>query len=380
MSFKKILFSILSVIALITPALLVGSSTYYVSQTGSGTSCILTSPCSYSTGYGKLRPGDTLQIVGTLTVPVVISKSGTETSPITIKGKINAPNTVQTALLIAGSNIILDSIDISGGESFGIRIGTSGSTPHNIDIRNFSVHDSVWGNRNGDRCIGGSGGWGRGLTVGITAYDIDIHNGLVYNNCGEGLAFTQSHDIRIHDVTTYDNFSRNVYIGNAYNITLDRITSYCENPNFFRNGNPARGMGLAIETTNYSLVGNQLHDIIIRDSAVRGCLGINFYAEVANQFPSNVTISNVCFSDVPYPQINIPDTNIIIIPCGLSATNTPTATRTTIPSKTPTASPTATFTPNPTFTPTPTITLCVGGIPEFVQKDRLYYYCLYPVP
>lgn len=359
---------------------LAASSTYYVSQTGSGTTCSQISPCTFGTGHGKLLPGDTLQIIGTLTSAITFSKSGTATAPITLRGgKIDGPHGSQNALLVTGSNLIVEHLEVTGGASFGIRVGTSTSTPNNIKIRDFQVHDTVWENRSGSQCIGGSGGWGRGLTIGITAYNIEIYDGKIYNNCGEGLAFTQTHDVFAHDVITYDNFSRNIYIGNSYNITLDRITSYCANPNFFRDGDPAKGMGLAIETTNYSIVGNQLHDITIQNSTITDCLGINFYAEVSKQFPSYVTISNVCFSGVPEPQVSIPGTNIFVLPCTQitntpTITATPTATNTHTPTATPTNTPTQTPTPTSTLTPTATLIPCPDGW-IFDHEDSLYVYC-----
>lgn len=340
------------------------SLTYYVSQAGAGTACTLASPCSWSTGQSYLQPGDTLQIVGTLRSGVTFSKSGTAGNPVTLAGgTIAAPTTVQQALLVSGSYVVIRDIEVLGGASFGVRV-----KGHDVTMHAFSVHDSVWENRGANGCIGGSGGWGRGLTFAMTSYNVNVYDGRVYANCGEGLATTQGHDVYFHDLDVFDNFSRNVYIGNSYNVLLERINSYCADPAFYRNGQPAKGMGLAIETTNYSTVGNQLYNVTIADSTVTNCQGINLYVEVAGQLPRDVTVRNVCFSGVPAPEVDIPGTNVVVIPCGASLPSvTPTSTRTA----TSTATPSPTSTPTRTLTPTPTPDVCAGGSRIFEDTETI---------
>lgn len=386
---NKLLAALVLLISMSGANRLVLQATYYVAQGGTGTTCTQQQPCALSTGMGKLLPGDTLQLVGTLTQAVTFSKSGTPEQPITLRGgMIAAPKTVQQALLVSGSYVDIYNLEVTGGSGFGIR--TRG---HDILIDGFSVHDSVWGNRSGERCIGGSGGWGRGVTTGPTSYNVEISNGLIFRNCGEGLAVTQSNHIYFHDIEVFDNFSRNVYIGNGPFIRVERIFSHCEDPNFYRNGNPARGMGLAIETTNYSTYGNQLHDIEISDSLISNCLGINFFAEVSGEYPSNVTLRYVDFENVPEPHINIPGENIVIIERATQtpepfSTHTPTVTRTPrntrTPTQTPSPGPTFTSTSTMTVTPTPTVVpeLCVPPQePIFLEKNgRLYYVCGWPLP
>jgi hypothetical protein len=311
---------------------------------------------------------------------MTIGISGAPGAPVIVEGDaIQAPTTAQTALLVTGSYLELRDLDVSGGWEFGVRV--KGSF---VKLVNMSVHDSVWENRSGEACIGGSGGWGRGLTFAPTAHNIEVAGGSVYRNCGEGLAVTQNEHSYIHDVQLWDNFSRNAYIGNAAFVTVENISSYYTDPGFYRNGNPGRCLGLAIESTNFALYGNLMHDTIIQGNDFHDCLGINFYQEVSGEFPSNVLVQNNIFRHVPAPQVNIPGTNIVVSgnlvdPADVTPTQTPTDTP--VPSDTPTPTPTdtPTLTPTPTYTPTqtptPTPDVCAGGLRIF--EDAQYIICAF---
>jgi hypothetical protein len=331
---------------------------YYVSQTGSGTTCSSTSPCSLSIGLSKVQAGDTLTIQGTLTDAVTISKNGTSTARINITGgKIAASQSVAEALLVTGSFLNVSNLDVSGGLSFGVRV-----KGHDITLANVSVHDSVWENRIGSACrTDMTSGWGRGLTFAPSTYNIEVSGGSVYNNCGEGVGFTQNNSSHMHGTRIYDNFSRNVYIGNSTGTTIESITSYYSNPNFYRNGKPGRCLGLAIETTNYSTYGNMMRDATIRGNQFSDCQGINFYAEVANQYPTNVLVENNTFVRVPSPQVNIPGTNIVVR--NNTVTNDTAPAPTTAPTIAPTIAPTLAPTIAPTLVPTLAPTLAPTLVP-----------------
>lgn len=333
-------------------------SIYYVSQNGSGTACSILIPCSLSTGMSKMVPGDTLHLEGTIKAGVIFAKSGTANAHMSLTGgKIDAPHSVQNALLVSGSHVDVYNIEVTGGSSFGIR--TKGSY---LRFWDFSVHDAVWENRSGEKCIGGSGGWGRGMTTGPTSFSVEVYDGKIYRNCGEGFSTTQSNNVYIHDMEIYDNFSRNVYVGNSPYITISNVYTYCKDPNFYRNGRPARGIGLAIETTNYGIYHNQLHDIVIRGNTIENCLGTNFYSEVSGQYPSDVLVEGNRYINVPTPAISIPGNNIIIRD-NVIGTATPLSTPHT---------PTPTFTPRPTGTQT--LIPCPSGW-QFDHVDALYIYC-----
>lgn len=370
---QKFLLSLLVMLAVLLPSsTTLSGSTYYVSNGGTGTACTSLAPCSLSTGMSLISAGDTLSIVGTIKQGVTLSKSGTSTARITLTGgTIDAPHSVQQSLLISGNFIDVHNIDITGGQSFGIR--TKG---HDITISQFNLHDTVWENRGTTSCIGGSGGWGSGFKFGPTSYNVEVHNGSVFDNCGEGMVVSQSNHIYLHDLEVYDNFSRGIYVGNAPYVTVERAYVHNENAFFFRSGKPARGISLAIETTNYSTYGNQLHDVIFRDNYIKNSLGTNFYSEVSGQYPSDVLISGNTYENVPYPQIDVPGTNIVITgnvivgatltPTMMFASLTPTNTR--APTRTKTPTPTSTATPTPTLIPCPT-----GW--EFDHVDAVYVYC-----
>jgi hypothetical protein len=123
------------------------ASTYYVSPSGSGSSCTKTSPCSLTTGLDKAQGGDEVVLMdGTYTQILKSVRSGAEGRPIMIR----AENMHQAIFRISNGNltqfdknyltirgIVFDG-QKSGGKNGGIRIldGT-----HHIIFENNIVKD-----------------------------------------------------------------------------------------------------------------------------------------------------------------------------------------------------------------------------------------------
>ncbi|MBI5297324.1 MAG: hypothetical protein HY869_17740 [Chloroflexi bacterium] len=242
------------------------TGTLYVSSTGSGTSCTQAAPCSMSTGAKNLAAGKTLFLLpGNYNAALQITKSGTAAQPI----KVNGPASVK-GVTVTGSYVELTNLEIAGATGHGIAI----SGKH-IKFSNFSVHDNVNENKSGSACTG-TGSWGSGLKVSVGGEDVQISNGQVFHNCGEGLAVTRGINVTISNVTAYDNFSANFYIDNSKQVTLQKSFSYCtSDSNYYRSGQPASGILIGEEY--YSGWGGQLSNLTIVNNISYGCKGLNFY-------------------------------------------------------------------------------------------------------
>lgn len=247
------------------------TSNVYVSTTGSGTACSQTSPCSIATGAKNLGAGKTLVIKsGTYNTALQITKSGTAAQPI----KVTGPAVIQS-VVITGSYVEVSGLEVTGATQHGVTI----SGKH-VKLSDFSVHDNVNENKSGSSCSG-SGSWGSGLKVSYGGEDIQLSNGQVFHNCGEGLAVTRGVNVTITNVTSYDNFSANFYLDNSKQVTLQRSFAYCtSNTNYYRSGQPATGILIGEEY--YSGWGGQLGNLTIVNNISYGCKGLSFYGVSSN--------------------------------------------------------------------------------------------------
>ncbi len=238
----------------------------YVSPTGSGTACTQATPCSIATGAKNLGAGKTLVIKsGNYNTTLQITKSGTASQPI----KVTGPAVIQ-AVTISGSYVEVSGLEVKGANGHGVAI----SGKH-VKFSDFSVHDNVNENKSGSSCSG-SGSWGSGLKIAYGGEDIQISNGQVFRNCGEGLAVTRGVNVTVTNVTAYDNFSANFYLDNSKQVTLQRSFSYCtNNANYYRSGQPATGILIGEEY--YSGWGGQLSSLTIVNNVSYGCKGLSFY-------------------------------------------------------------------------------------------------------
>lgn len=126
------------------------AATFYAAPAGSGTTCGSGSPCSLTSGVGKLVAGDTLILKdGTYNSGITVGSSGTASSPITIKAendgraivdgqrqretlKISGKNYVNVEGLIL-QNALYDVVKVSGGSS-------------HINLKRLSAYNAGAGN------------------------------------------------------------------------------------------------------------------------------------------------------------------------------------------------------------------------------------------
>ncbi|MFH1890895.1 MAG: hypothetical protein ABIJ91_05035 [Candidatus Kuenenbacteria bacterium] len=121
---------------------------YYVSPTGSGTTCSSASPCSLTTGLGKLVAGDTLFLKdGTYSQSLYLTTSGTSGAYITIKAlndgqaTINVIGGATPACYLYGVHYInFEGIICQGmGPAWGHTLSISANSSY-VNVRRASVY------------------------------------------------------------------------------------------------------------------------------------------------------------------------------------------------------------------------------------------------
>lgn len=250
----------------------VSAKTYYVSQTGSDSNDGgQSSPyATISKGISSATSGDTVYVYQGTYQPFNISKSGANSSPISILGNGSVVSGGQNAIAISGSYINISGFNVKDSVSHGIVI--SGK---NINVSDFEVYDTVNENKSGSSCSG-SGGWGSGFKIMVGGENINVDNVKIYHNCGEGFAVTRGVSVNVSRIVSYDNFSANIYIDNSRNVLLEKSFTYCTNDqNYYRSGQPATGILIGEEI--YSGWGAQLENVRIINNISYKCKGINFY-------------------------------------------------------------------------------------------------------
>ena len=256
-----------------------------------------------------------------------ITASGTVSDPIVIYGN----GARVKCLTVKGNYVTVSNVVASGCSSHGILV-----TGKNVTIMNSLVYGNV--TENGTGPCPGTGSWGSGIKGAVGAENLTVRGNTVYNNCGEGIAFTRVVGGLAEGNTVYDNFSVNIYIDNSNGVTVSDNKTTCIDTKYFRNGSPARGITLAAE--NYSGWGFQFHDVLVERNLIEKCGGPRWYAP---SFPTgqgtNVTVRDNLFSGVPSPLVALP---AWVTVSNNVAVGTPTAVPTVIP---PTVTPTVTRAP-----------------------------------
>ena len=241
---------------------------------------------------------------------LVWGKSGSATAPIRIQG-YGSDVPIIDGTGITGNGLV----EIGGGSSyinfdqFEVRNATAGGifiyNANNIKIRWNNVHGSysngisavsasssprgtthsirIEGNRVWDNVrqnvTGTATSWQQGLSA-FRANNVQIIGNSVYENYGEGVDYIMSSNGLISDNRIRDNFSVNLYLDNATDTVVERnfIHSYGYTQ-FYRNGNPAGGIGMANEYYYENSVQSQNplnHLKIVNNIILRASNGITY--------------------------------------------------------------------------------------------------------
>ena len=186
---------------------------------------------------------------------------------------------------VSASYIVFSGFEVQNAT----RIGIMGWDSNNIKVSNNTVHDAV---RNGiyfgsdamgitsNIVVDGNtvyntvtenqyhtmnGGWATALVISWCNTG-QITNNDVYQNNGEGLGFLLSNDGLVQKNNVHDNFSVEIYLDNSKRIKVNQNFAYSTgDTRFYRDGNPAAGIGTANEPYSAS---NPLSDLTITNNIV----------------------------------------------------------------------------------------------------------------
>ncbi len=269
------------------------TNTYYVSTTGSDTNNG-TSPTTPFKTFAKsntaMSAGSKLYILGgTYSEKLIISKSGTSSSPIEVMPYqnqtvvIDGTDSKANLIDMTGSFINVSGIEVKNSNGYCVNIigndsKVSGLKVHDCSAMGIYTHgkrNSIIGNKVYLASMVNSGrtmnvGWGSGIKVRIGGEGILIEDNEVYNNYGEGIAVTRASNSIVRNNRIYDNFSANVYIDNSYDIVVEGNLAYCTtNTDFDRDGH--RPYGFAIGEESYTGWGAQLARVTIKNNISTFC-------------------------------------------------------------------------------------------------------------
>ncbi|HEX7150960.1 MAG TPA: right-handed parallel beta-helix repeat-containing protein [Thermoanaerobaculia bacterium] len=329
---------ILLSLLLVTPAF---ATHYYVATTGSDANAgTLAAPfLTIQHGVDQLDAGDNLYVRGgTYDEAVTIwDKAGTSSYPIyitTYNGEavaIDGTGQTENGVVVIGdsSYVRFDGFEVKNGPNGGIFIydannikvrwnnvhhmGSGGinaktasaspfGTAHHLVIHGNSVHHNMLDNSDRDE----NSVWLQGVSAVRCDY-VEITGNNVYENYGEGIDYIGSDHGTIRDNSIWDNFSVNLYLDNAQYTTVDRnwiVTGWAPNhTNYYRNGNPAGGIGVANE---YYTEQNPATDLTITNNIVVRChTGFAYRNSEYGGGLHNTLVANNTFSESVYLNLSI---------------------------------------------------------------------------
>jgi hypothetical protein len=218
---------------------------YYVSPSGSGTTCSLSSPCELTTGLGKVAAGDEVVLLdGTYTTPLVVNKGGSSGNHVLVRAQNNGKAIVRVtnarvgrvfASYVTVRGIVFDGGG-TGGNRGGFRIGpgdetTLSSTVRNVIFENNLVKDMraacicvtsgeyniIIRNNTISRC-GMREFWGEAFYIGHKTDPLQtVYNLEIYGNNASGFTENGIETKKYsRHVTVRDNVFRNQVLFSAY--------------------------------------------------------------------------------------------------------------------------------------------------------------------
>lgn len=261
---------------------------------------------------------------GTYYEQVIISTSGTSTSPITVSaypgetpiidGQYDLPshngdwggcnNTVspptcfnyEHLVSIEGDYIVLDGFEIRHSLGRGVAVYKYNGSPTGAIIKNNNVHSNrdvgilmheaknvtienndISYNSNFATHHRGAGemNWSAGA-VSVRSDNIVYRGNTIHNNWGEGVItgnYAGSTNITIEDNVFYDNYALQIYVHRSHNVNVERNLVYCtDDSRFFRGSDRTFGLVVANEPPPEGFSdGLRTRDIDILNNIVTGC-------------------------------------------------------------------------------------------------------------
>ncbi|HKR66889.1 MAG TPA: right-handed parallel beta-helix repeat-containing protein [Thermoanaerobaculia bacterium] len=320
----------LSVVAAVFFSILTGSAhaaTFYVATSGNDANPgTLAAPFrTINKAATRVVAGDVVEVRGgTYTGPVSISSKGTSAARIIFRSYAGETAIIDGTGTAPDTNLVLfynaEYVDFVG---FDVRnatkIGVCGYPAKFTRVLNNKIHGSwtngiYFGANSTDLTIDGNevydngqnnknhtfpnGGWPQALSVGNTN-NATITNNKVYRNWGEGIDFIVATGGLARGNEVFDNFSVGIYLDNAQSIVVDRNLVYnTGDTRFYRDGEPASGIGLANESYSTTKPINNL--TITNNIVLKMKWGFYYGAYDLGGGLKNVTLANNTFYNNTY--------------------------------------------------------------------------------
>lgn len=219
-----------------------------------------------------------------------------------------------------GSHVRIRNNKIYGCTRGGVYAGGSEKDASHILVEGNTVYDNC--QENNPPPAGQGSGWPAAISMGERTRYFTVTNNLVYENYGEGIAFTMADDGLAAGNTLYDNYSVGIYLDNAVNCAVEGNLLYTQNNvTFYRFDKPANGIQISNETYDDShlsqgirivnnivigarknfdygdfLRGGGLRDTTVANNTFyRGYDGVLVIDEVDNGSHANTTFTNNIF-------------------------------------------------------------------------------------
>ncbi len=221
------------------------ATTYYVSPSGGGSQCTLSSPCSLTTGLSLPRPGDEVALMdGVYKETLYIRKGGTASAPVVVRAANRRKAIIQLsngplgrvwANYVTVRGIVFDG-QYTGGNKGAFRVGDGGETTlpervHHVVVEDICVQNtraagiSITSGEHDiivrDSLIQSTGHyefWGEGFYLGSKYYaDQTVYNLDIYRN--EAVGFTENAletKKYTHHVSVHNNVFRNQVLWSDY--------------------------------------------------------------------------------------------------------------------------------------------------------------------
>jgi hypothetical protein len=217
-SFRLLLVAVFAILILPGTGRQLEAAIYYVSPSGSGTTCSQSSPCALSTGLGKVAAGDEVVLLdGTYTSSLVVNKGGASGKHVVVRAQNNGKAIVRVtnarvgrvfASYVTVRGIVFDGGG-TGGNRGGVRIGPGDETTLSSTVRDVIFENNVVKDMRA-ACVGITSGeyniivrhntisrcgmrefWGEGLYIGNRTDPLQtVYNLEVYGNDVSG--FTEN--------------------------------------------------------------------------------------------------------------------------------------------------------------------------------------------
>jgi parallel beta-helix repeat protein len=119
---------------------------------------------------------------------------------------------------------------------------------------------------------------------------VTIRDNTIYRNWGEGIIIGSSDNSSATGNEVFDNFSANIYLSHAQTTVVDRNLLYSTgDTNYYRNGHPAIGIGLANEDAPAAEINPLNGNDITNNVVVRAMWGLGFWKDTAETDTHSMT-------------------------------------------------------------------------------------------